>query len=99
VHARAIRWLLLATGLAGGLLGLLIANLIDAPLGAPHHCPHASGPNDCRYPPNQFRWDVRWTIGGVVVGLLVALMIIGLTADSPSKLSRETGLGVDTQIG
>jgi hypothetical protein len=91
--------LLLATGLAGGSIGLLIANLVDAPLGAGHHCPGGSQAKDCRYPANQFRWDLTWTLGGVVVGLLVAMMIIGLMADSPRKPSRKTGPAVDTQVG
>jgi hypothetical protein len=85
VRARSVGWLLLAIGLAGGFLGLLIANLVDAPLGAGHHCPGGSRRIDCRYPPNQFRWDVTWTIGGAVVGLLVALMIVGLRAKNPHE--------------
>ena len=68
--------LVLALAALGGSVALALALVIGAPLGADHSCPAGAPVTSCHYPPNTAAWLVEWGVGGVVVGLALAIVIV-----------------------
>lgn len=63
-------WTALALPFVACGVGLLLAIVIPAPRGAEHHCPGGVPRSACFYSPNQVGWDVAWSVGGFVIGLI-----------------------------
>jgi hypothetical protein len=71
-HPRS--WLI-AICVAGGAVGLAMSYILSPPPGADHPCPQGSTPSDCHYAPDQTLWSVWWTLGCLVLGMLIGLTV------------------------
>jgi hypothetical protein len=66
--------LAVALPIVGAGLGLLIAVFIGAPAGSTYSCNVAAQASQCRRPKDNLGWALSWTIGGLVVGVILAVL-------------------------
>ena len=66
--------LAVALPIIGAALGLVIAELIGAPPGHTYSCNIAAQATECTHPRDNLGWALSWTIGGLVVGVVLAVL-------------------------
>jgi len=75
--------LAVALPIIGAGLGLVIAELIGAPPGHTYGCDIAAQASECVHPRDNLGWALSWTIGGLVVGVVLAVLAWFVMRESP----------------